>query len=68
MPFLFLWLLAFYWQVDVFDEELNGARAVGIVSSAVGVVLGLLIAFGIYLWEMHRVNRSIREIDELSAE
>lgn len=27
-----------------------------------------LIVFCGYFWEMHRVNRSIREIDELSAE
>ena len=69
VPFLFLWLLAFYWQVGVFDGELRGgSSAAGLVSSIVGIVLGLFICFGFFVWEMHRVNRSIREIDELSAE
>ena len=68
LPLTFLWLLAFYWQVGVFDGELNRSSAVGVVSSFIGLVLGLLFCFGFFTWEMHRVNRSIREIDELSAE
>jgi len=69
VPFLFLWLLAFYWQVGVFDGELRGgASAAGLVSSIVGIVLGLFICFGFFVWEMRRVNRSVREIDELSKE
>jgi hypothetical protein len=69
LPLIFLWLLAFYWQVGVFDGELRGgASAAGLVSSIVGIVLGLFICFGFFVWEMHRVNRSVREIDELSKE
>ena len=68
LPLIFLWVLAFYWQVGVFEGGLNGASAAGLVSSIVSIVFGLLICFGFFVWEMHRINRSIREIDELSAE
>ena len=68
LPLIFLWVLAFYWQVGVFEGGLNGASAAGLVSSIVSIVFGLLICFGFFVWEMHRVNRSIHEIDELSAE
>ena len=68
VPLLILWLLAFYWQQGVFSGELTGAAASGLVTSAIGAFFGLLFCFGFYAWEMHRVNHSIREIDELSAE
>lgn len=68
VPLLILWLLAFYWQQGVFRGELTGAAASGLVTSAIGAFFGLLFCFGFYAWEMHRVNHSIREIDELSAE
>lgn len=68
VPLLIAWLLAFYWQQGVFSGELTGAAASGLVTSAIGAFFGLLFCFGFYAWEMHRVNLSIREIDELSAE
>ena len=68
VPLIILWLLAFYWQQGVFTGELTGAAATGLVTSAIGVFFGLLFCFGFFAWEMHRVNLSIREIDELSAE
>jgi len=68
VPLLIVWLLAFYWQQGIFSGELSGAAASGLVTSAIGAFFGLLFCFGFYAWEMHRVNLSIREIDELSAE
>ena len=68
VPLIILWLLAFYWQQGVFTGELTGAAAAGLVTSAIGVFFGLLFCFGFFAWEMHRVNVSIREIDELSVE
>ena len=68
VPLIIVWLLAFYWQQGIFSGELTGAAASGLVTSAIGVFFGLLFCFGFYAWEMHRVNLSIREIDELSAE
>ena len=68
VPLIIVWLLAFYWQQGIFSGELTGAAASGLVTSAIGVFFGLLFCFGFYVWEMHRVNLSIREIDELSAE
>ena len=68
VPLIIVWLLAFYWQQSIFSGELTGAAASGLVTSAIGAFFGLLFCFGFYAWEMHRVNLSIREIDELSAE
>ena len=68
VPLLIVWLLAFYWQQGIFTGELTGAAATGLVISAIGVFFGLLFCFAFFAWEMHRVNLSIREIDELSAE
>ena len=68
VPLIIVWLLAFYWQQGIFSGELSGAAASGLVTSAIGAFFGLLFCFGFYAWEMHRVNLSIREIDELSAE
>lgn len=67
VPFVFLWLLAFYWKVGLFSSELAGTSAAGFFCSFIGIFLGLLIGGGFFAWEIHRVNRSIREIDELSA-
>ena len=68
VPLIIVWLLAFYWQQGIFSGELSGAAASGLVTSSIGAFFGLLFCFGFYAWEMHRVNLSIREIDELSAE
>ena len=68
VPFLIVWLLAFYWQQGIFTGELTGAAASGLVTSAIGIFFGLLFCFCFFAWEMHRVNTSIHEIDELSAE
>ena len=68
VPLIIVWLLAFYWQQGIFTGELTGAAVSGLVTSAIGAFFGLLFCFGFYAWEMHRVNHSIREIDELSAE
>lgn len=65
---LALWALALCWQLGAFSDDPTGNGAVFGANIAIGGSIGLLIAFGIYLWEMRRVNRSIREIDELSAE
>ena len=66
VPLIILWLAALYWQQGLFSNELTGAGIRGIVMSAIGLFLGLLCCFGFFAWEMHRVNLSIREIDELS--
>lgn len=68
VPLLLLWFVAFYWQMGAFDHELTGPSTRGLISSAVGIILGLLCCFGFFAWEMHRVNLSIREIDELSED
>ena len=68
VPLIIVWLLAFYWQQGIFTGELTGSAAAGLVTSAIGAFFGLLFCFGFYAWEMLRVNLSIREIDELSAE
>ena len=68
LPPIMLWVLALCWQLGAFsDDPTGGGVAIGI-KIATGASIGLLISFGIYLWEMRRVNHSIREIDELSAE
>ena len=66
VPLIILWLAALYWQQGLFSNELTGAGIRGIFMSAIGLFLGLLCCFGFFAWEMHRVNLSIREIDELS--
>ncbi|MBQ8098262.1 MAG: hypothetical protein IJ244_01930 [Bacteroidaceae bacterium] len=68
VPLILLWMLAFYWQMGLFSGELTGKSAAGIVMSAMGIFFGLLFCFIFFAWEMHRVNHSIREIDELSRE
>ena len=68
IPLIFLWALALCWQLGAFSDDPTGRGAVFGANIAIGGSIGLLIAFGIYLWEMRRINRSIREIDELSAE
>ena len=68
IPLIFLWALALCWQLGAFSDNPTANGAVFGANIAIGGSIGLLIAFGIYLWEMRRINRSIREIDELSAE
>ena len=68
LPLITLWALALCWQLGVFaDNPTESVAAIGI-RAGIGFFIGLLIVFCGYFWEMHRVNRSIREIDELSAE
>ena len=68
LPLFFLWVLVLCWQLGAFSDDPTGRGAAFGANIAIGVSIGLLIAFGIYFWEMRRVNHSIREIDELSAE
>jgi hypothetical protein len=68
LPLITLWALALCWQLGVFaDNPTESVAAIGI-RVGIGFCIGTLIVFCGYFWEMHRVNRSIREIDELSAE
>jgi len=68
LPLLALWALALCWQLGVFaDNPTERVAAIGI-GAGIGFFIGILIGFCGYFWEMHRVNRSIREIDELSKE
>lgn len=68
LPLITLWALALCWQLGVFaDNPTERVAAIGI-RAGIGFFIGLLIVSCGYFWEMHRVNRSIREIDELSAE
>ncbi len=68
LPLITLWALALCWQLGVFaDNPTESVAAIGI-RVCIGFFIGLLIVSCGYFWEMHRVNRSIREIDELSAE
>ena len=68
IPLIILWGFALCWQLGAFSDDPTANGAVFGANIAIGGSIGLLIAFGIYLWEMHRVNRSIREIDELTEE
>lgn len=68
LPLITLWALALCWQLGVFaDNPTASVAAIGI-RAGIGFFIGSLIVFCGYLWEMRRVNHSIREIDELSAE
>ena len=68
IPLIILWVFALCWQLGDFSDDPTANGTVFGANIAIGGSIGLLIAFGIYFWEMHRVNRSIREIDELSTE
>ena len=68
LPLITLWALALCWQLGVFaDNPTERVAAIGI-RAGIGFFIGSLIVFCGYFWEMHRINRSIREIDELSVE
>ena len=68
IPLIALWALALCWQLGAFaDNPTASVAAIGI-RVGIGFCISTLIVFCGYFWEMHRVNRSIREIDELSAE
>ncbi len=68
LPLIALWALALCWQLGVFaDNPTASVAAIGI-RVGIGFFIGLLIVSCGYFWEMHRINHSIREIDELSAE
>ena len=68
VPLIILWTLGFYWQTGLFSNHLTGASAAGIIASAIGLLIGLAVCFVFFTWEMRRVNHSIREIDNMSAE
>ena len=68
VPFILLIVFAFYRQSGIFDHELSSSGTKGVVSLAVGVFFGLLICFGVFFCEMHRVNQSVREIDDLAKD
>ena len=68
VPFILLWVLVYYWQTGIFGNELTSASTKGLIASAVGIFFGLIICFGFYFSEMRRVNKSVREIDELAKD
>jgi hypothetical protein len=68
LPLLALWALALCWQLGVFADNPAGRVAAIGIRAGIGFFIGSLIVFCGYFWEMRRVNHSIREIDELSAE
>ena len=68
LPLLALWALALCWQLGVFADNTTGRVAAIGIRAGIGFFIGSLIVFCGYFWEMRRVNHSIREIDELSAE
>lgn len=68
IPLLALWALALCWQLGVFADNPTGRVAAIGIRAGIGFFIGSLIVFCGYFWEMRRVNHSIREIDELSAE
>ena len=68
VPFIILWVLAFCWQSGIFDHVLSSSGSKGLVVSAVEIFFGLIICFGFYFCEMHRVNQSVREIDDLAKD
>lgn len=68
VPFIILLVLATYWQTGFFDHELTDAGTRGFILSVVGIAIGLIIGFGFYFCEMHRVNQSVSEIDELTTD
>ena len=68
VPLIFFWMIALYWQTGVFDHKLSVAGTKGLITSILCIILGLLVCFGFFAWEMHRVNNSIREIDDIAKE
>ncbi len=65
VPLIILWALALGWQQGLFGHELTDANAARLVRFCIALFIGLLICFGAFIWEMRRVNKAIREIDEL---
>ena len=68
VPFIILWVLVYYWQRGIFTNELTAASTRGLVASAVVIFFGLIFGFCFYFCEMHRVNQSVREIDDLAKD
>ena len=62
MPLILLWVFAIFWQLEVF------AHTRDLIQMSLAVFIGLLIGIGSFAWEMHRINNSIREIDDLATE
>ncbi len=65
VPLVLLWVLAFYWHLGLFTNGPTAVKNAGLVGSFTGVILAFTICFAVYAWEMHRINKSIKEIDEL---
>ena len=62
VPLIILWIIAIMWQLGVF------AHTQELIRMSLAIIIGLLICFGLFAWEMHRINNSIREIDDLATE
>lgn len=62
VPLNLLWVLAIFWQLGVF------AHTQELILMSIAVFIGLFIGFAQFAWEMHRINNSIREIDDLATE
>lgn len=65
VPLVLLWVLAFYWRMGLFTNGLTDVKTAGLVGSFAGVILGFTVCFAVFAWEMRRINKSIKEIDEL---
>ncbi|MBQ8715250.1 MAG: restriction endonuclease subunit S [Prevotella sp.] len=50
---------------DPITNELTDVKTAGLVGSITSVILCFTICFIVYVWEMRRINKSIKEIDEL---
>ena len=62
VPLIILWIIAIMWQLGVFVHTQE------LIRMSLAIIIGLLICFGLFAWEMHRINNSIREIDDLATE
>ena len=62
VPLIILWVFAIFWQLGVF------ANPQELIRMSIAIIIGMLICFGLFAWEMHRINNSIREIDDLATE
>ncbi len=61
IPGIFLWLGLIWWQMGAFSNFHEG-----LIYGCIGVVLGLIVCFFFYTWQMRRVREVERELDELS--
>ncbi len=61
IPSIILWGLLVFWQMGAFSSH-----HVSLGRGIIGLVLGLLAAYGLYSWQSRRLSEVERELDDLS--